>query len=177
AARTLTAVRQHADRERPVGAPVGAQPGLAVTLLEPVVGEPGVVVVRVLLRPRPVLAGVQEPGSEAGLALRVSQAPRREALGGRVPPDRVVLVATLAAKCKWQQQRFAVTTGSELLGVHRDVPLRRVLGGGVDRVALADELVQPEGEQRAAARRVTSLAARQERAPQRPLAHFRFQSR
>src|SRR5690606_6257003 len=102
--------------------------------------------------------------------LRLRELPWDEPAVLLIEPRRVVLVPALTAESQGEEHCLPFPAGRELLGVHRHEALARVLGCGVDSVALADELVQPEGEQRPACRRVSRLAAGEQNRLQGPLA-------
>ncbi len=106
---------------------------------------------------RPGVVGAEE--EEAGLGVPVLRAVRRLArlVGARrgfVPAaDAVVLLPALAAEDEGQEDAAPVAR-HEPLTVDGDVPLVFRLDGGVDGVAPADELVDPEREGRVARLRV-----------------------
>lgn len=86
-------------------------------------------------------------------------------------PDAVILLPALPAEHQREQHLGLVAAGDELLPLDRQVPLGLGLQGGVHAVAAADELVEAEGERRAAGRRVRLAGvAGLEAVPDRPLA-------
>ena len=117
--------------------------------LEPVVGQQ-----RELLglvgRPRVLVGDVEVAVALALGHEAVGNLARLEhlALVGLVATDGEVVLPALAAERQWHQHAVAARSWDVLLTAGRDVPRRRRIERGRERVAAAEELVQAEREDR-----------------------------
>ena len=104
-----------------------------------------------VVRPRLVEARVEEARSRSSSSpvVSVSVAGDRRSRRRRLADaDGVVLLAALAAERERQQRPSSRSSGDELLLLGRDVPAVLGLERRVDGLAAAEELVQPEREDR-----------------------------
>ncbi|WP_234401566.1 hypothetical protein, partial [Thermobifida halotolerans] len=103
-----------------------------------------------ILGPRKVVADIQIAGGDLvlpGLVLLLVAAVDRRTGTAHGPVHRQVLLAALAAE-RQRQQHLVALAGLAHLVLAGDVPLTGRLQAHIHRVALGQELVQPEREQR-----------------------------